>query len=61
MEDKRTPLPDVADEPRVGVYICHCGGNISDHVDVEALCEKAEKIPGVAVARRNVFMFSDPS
>ncbi|SHF94841.1 heterodisulfide reductase subunit A [Desulfacinum infernum DSM 9756] len=60
MEDQRTPLPDVADEPRVGVYICHCGGNISDHVDVEALCEKAEKIPGVAVARRNVFMCSDP-
>ncbi|MBC7357864.1 MAG: CoB--CoM heterodisulfide reductase iron-sulfur subunit A family protein, partial [Desulfacinum sp.] len=60
MEDKRTPLPDVAEKPRVGVYICHCGGNISDHVDVEALCEKAEKIPGVAVARRNVFMCSDP-
>ena len=21
---------------RIGVYICHCGGNISDYVDVDA-------------------------
>ena len=24
---------------RIGVYICHCGGNISDHVDVQKLAE----------------------
>ncbi len=47
-------------EPRVGVYICHCGGNISDHVDVERLEELAGRLPGVAVARRNSFMCSDP-
>ncbi|MFH2219698.1 MAG: CoB--CoM heterodisulfide reductase iron-sulfur subunit A family protein [Pseudomonadota bacterium] len=45
---------------RVGVYICYCGGNISDHVDVEALCEKAKSLPGVAVSRTNMFMCSDP-
>ncbi len=48
------------ESPRVGVYICHCGGNISDHVDVEALAEQATYIPGVAVVRRNMFMCSDP-
>ncbi|ROQ89815.1 CoB--CoM heterodisulfide reductase iron-sulfur subunit A family protein [Desulfosoma caldarium] len=45
---------------RVGVYICHCGGNISDHVDVESLADKAEHLPGVAAVRRNMFMCSDP-
>ena len=56
-EKKETPV-----EPgrRVGVYICHCGGNISDHVDVGEVCERAAKIPGVVVSRTNVFMCSDP-
>ncbi len=46
--------------PRVGVYICYCGGNISDHVDVEKVRERIEKHPCVAVARTNMFMCSDP-
>ncbi len=45
---------------RIGVYICHCGGNISDHVNVEEVRRQAEKIPGVVVARANPFMCSDP-
>ncbi len=47
-------------EKKIGVYICHCGGNISDHVDVEAVCDEAGRIPGVTVARTNMFMCSDP-
>jgi len=45
---------------KVGVYICYCGGNISDHVDVEKVAENVKEIPGVAVARTNMFMCSDP-
>ncbi|MEJ5364962.1 MAG: CoB--CoM heterodisulfide reductase iron-sulfur subunit A family protein [Desulfosoma sp.] len=60
MENRDKPSPNEAKEARVGVYICHCGGNISDHVDVEALCERAQSIPGVVTARRNMFMCSDP-
>jgi heterodisulfide reductase subunit A len=45
---------------KIGVYICHCGGNISDHVDVETVRRRVEKMPGVAVARTNMFMCSDP-
>ena len=45
---------------KVGVYVCHCGGNISDEVDVEQVCARARKVPGVVVARANVFMCSDP-
>jgi heterodisulfide reductase subunit A2 len=48
------------EEVKVGVYICHCGGNISDHVNVETVRKRAGKIPGVVVAHRNEFMCSDP-
>jgi heterodisulfide reductase subunit A len=48
------------EETKIGVYICHCGGNISDHVDVEKVAEAARKIPGVTVAHTNMFMCSDP-
>ncbi len=48
------------DQARVGVYICHCGGNISDHVDVEKVAEAVKDIPGVSVSRTNMFMCSDP-
>ncbi|MBW1648733.1 MAG: CoB--CoM heterodisulfide reductase iron-sulfur subunit A family protein [Deltaproteobacteria bacterium] len=51
--------PD-APAAKIGVYICHCGGNISDHMDVEAVRRRAENLPGVTVARTNMFMCSDP-
>ena len=41
---------------KVGVYVCYCGGNISDAVDVEKVCEQARKVPGVVVARSNMLM-----
>ncbi len=47
-------------QPRVGVYICHCGVNISATVDVEQVTEFAETLPGVAVARNYLYMCSDP-
>jgi len=45
---------------KVGVYVCYCGGNISDHVDVEAVARELENQPGVSVTRTNMFMCSDP-
>jgi heterodisulfide reductase subunit A len=59
-------MADVIDEKvrqperNVGVYVCHCGGNISDEVDVQKVCDAVGKIPGVVVARDAVFMCSDP-
>ena len=35
---------------KIGVYICQCGGNISDHVDVDevvAAVEECREIPEV--------------
>ena len=46
--------------PRIGVYICQCGGNISDVVDVDRVAERAAALPNVAVVRTNTFMCSDP-
>jgi len=48
------------EEPRVGVYICHCGGNISDTVDVEKVKEATAKLKGVKVAETNEYVCSDP-
>ncbi len=44
---------------RVGVYICHCGVNISHTVDVTACRDFAEQRSGVAVARDYKFMCSN--
>ncbi len=46
-------------ERRLGVYICSCGGNISDYVDVDQVVAAVENEPGVVVARRAMFTCSD--
>jgi heterodisulfide reductase subunit A len=51
---------DSESEPRIGVYICHCGGNISDVVDVKRVADSAAQLPGVVCARTHMFMCSDP-
>lgn len=48
------------EEPRIGVYVCHCGGNISDVVDCEKVAAALSKLPNVVVARAYIFMCSDP-
>jgi len=47
-------------EPKIGVYVCHCGTNIAGTVDVEAVAEFAATLPNVAVARHYMYMCSDP-
>ena len=46
-------------ERRIGVYVCNCGGNISDYVDVEQVVEAVKDEQGVVVARRAMFTCSD--
>ncbi len=46
-------------ERRIGVYVCHCGGNISDYVDVDEVIKEVESEPGVVVARTAMFTCSD--
>jgi len=44
---------------RIGVYICHCGGNISDYVDVEKVRAAVEHEEGVVMAKTTMFACSD--
>lgn len=53
---------DGADEPRrIGVYVCHCGGNISDYVDVEQVITDIRDSGDVVVSRTTMFACSDAS
>jgi len=47
------------EERRIGVYVCHCGGNISDYVDVDQVVAAAQGEAGVVVARQMTFACSD--
>ena len=45
---------------RIGVFLCHCGGNISDVVDVKRVATEVGQLPGVVLSTTNVFVCSDP-
>jgi heterodisulfide reductase subunit A len=49
----------MAQERRIGVFVCFCGGNISDYVDVEKVREEVAREPGVVVAKTHMFTCSD--
>jgi heterodisulfide reductase subunit A len=44
---------------KIGAFICGCGGNISDYVDIEKVRDVIEKEPGVAIAKTAMFTCSD--
>ncbi len=44
---------------KIGVYVCQCGGNISDYVDVDKVVAAVEHDPDVVVARTAMFTCSD--
>jgi heterodisulfide reductase subunit A-like polyferredoxin len=53
---------DVTDEsPRIGVFVCHCGINISGTVDVEKVTEKISHEPGVVFASHTMYTCSNAS
>lgn len=45
---------------KIGVYVCHCGTNISGKVNVSEVTKFAKTLPDVVVAREYKFMCSDP-
>ncbi len=47
-------------EPRIGVYICHCGSNIAGTVDVAEVTHFAVNLDSVVAARDYKFMCSEP-
>ncbi len=50
------PEKDIRDQnPRIGVFICSCGTNISDVVDVQELKRFTARLPQVVHVENNVF------
>ncbi len=57
VEEKKYPSErDVlGEEPRIGVFVCHCGANIGRVVDVPAVVEYAKTLPNVVYAQEQLF------
>lgn len=53
---------DITDEePRIGVFICHCGRNIASSVDVEKVVDAVARERDVVIAAHTLFTCSDTS
>jgi len=53
------PERDVSgEEPRIGVFVCHCGSNIAGALDVPGVAQYAAALPGVAHAEANLYTCS---
>jgi heterodisulfide reductase subunit A len=49
----------MSEEPRIGVFICHCGINIGGVVNVPEVTEYAKTLPHVAYAEHNLYTCSE--
>jgi len=49
---------DLDGEPKIGVFVCHCGKNIAGVVDVEAVSKYAETLDDVVMVERNLYSCS---
>ena len=58
-EEEFSPERDISgEEPRIGVFVCHCGINIGGVVDVPAVKEYAKSLPHVAYVDENLYTCS---
>ncbi len=54
------PERDVkGEEPRIGVFVCHCGTNIGGVVNVPAVMDYAKTLPDVVYAENNLYTCSN--
>lgn len=47
--------------PRIGIFVCECGGNIGEVVDVKAVVDTVKSWPDVAVAKFHKYLCSKPA
>jgi len=59
MSKNTKPEPTPESGRRIGVYVCHCGGNISDYVDVEKVIADIKDEGNVVIAKTAMFTCSD--
>ena len=58
-EKEFPPERDVSqEEPRIGVFVCHCGTNIGSVVNVPKVVEHAKTLPNVVYAEENLYTCS---
>ncbi|UCH90342.1 MAG: CoB--CoM heterodisulfide reductase iron-sulfur subunit A family protein [Thermoplasmata archaeon] len=58
-EKEFPPERDITGEdPRIGVFVCHCGINIGGVVDVPGVVEYAKSLPNVVYAEHNLYTCS---
>ena len=58
LSKERTYPPErdvLGEEPRIGVFVCHCGANIGRVVDVPSTVEYALTLPNVVYAQEQLF------
>jgi heterodisulfide reductase subunit A len=48
----------ICENPKIGVFICHCGVNIGGYIDVPKVVKYANKLPGVVYAEGNLYTCS---
>jgi len=59
VEQEFPPEKDVSEqEPRIGLFVCHCGINIGSVVDVPVTAEYAKSLPYVVYAEDNLYTCS---
>ena len=49
------------EEPRIGVFVCHCGSNIGGYLDVPDVAAYAKTLPNVVHAENNLYTCSQDS
>ena len=47
------------EEPRIGVFICHCGSNIGGFIDCKEVAERAKNLPNVVFTQDNLYTCSE--
>jgi heterodisulfide reductase subunit A len=50
-----------AEEPRIGVFVCHCGSNIAGFLNVSEVTDYASALPYVVHAENNLYTCSQDS
>ncbi|MEM4483810.1 MAG: FAD-dependent oxidoreductase, partial [Candidatus Methanomethylicia archaeon] len=49
----------MVDSVRIGVYVCHCGGNISNVVNISEVLNTIRNVEGVVIVRDNEHVCSE--
>jgi heterodisulfide reductase subunit A len=53
-------MSKASQDPRIGVYVCHCGLNIAQSVDCHRVAQAVENKEGVVVSKDIVYACSEP-